>query len=107
MVVTMKWSVTHKHHFFYFTGALVMFPLVLTAMTYTEYWLLGEPGAFNTLLFLPLSVYYSPPALIFQGSYFVTHHGVGPSGLTGIGITIIFYTLIACIISILLSKKSS
>ena len=91
--------------FFSLTSGLVVFPLVMTGMAYAEYWITGEAGVFNTILFLPLSIYYSLPALIFPSHYFVTGHGVGPSGLAGIGMASLFYVLVAYFISILAASK--
>lgn len=90
--------------FIYLMSALVVFPLILTGMAYTEFWVTGEAGAFNTLLFLPLSIYYSLPALIFPDTYFVSGHGVGPSGIGGVGISCLFYAIVAYLISTLASK---
>jgi hypothetical protein len=95
----------HPRAFLSLASAFVFFPLILTGMAYAEFWITGEAGVFNTILFLPLSIYYSLPALIFPNTYFVTGHGVGPTGIIGIGIACFFYAIIAYFISIFSTGK--
>ena len=66
-----------------------------------------EAGLLNSLLFLPLSIYYALPALISPETYFVTGLGVGPRGFGGILISIVLYSAIAYLISIISEKNSS
>lgn len=100
----MMYTSVSKRSFIYSFGALVLFPLMMTVMAYSEFWILGEPGAFNTLLFIPLTLYYAPPALIFGDTFYITSQGVGPSGIVGILLTCVFYTLLAYLISRLFRK---
>ena len=88
----MTFKIKNTRRFLYLFFALVLIPAIITGMAYTEFWVTGEAGIINSLFFLPLSIYYSLPALISSDTYFVTGQGVGPTGIGGIAFSVLLYS---------------
>ncbi len=84
---------------------LVAFPGFCAVLAYAELWVSGRAGAFGITLFLPLSVYYLPVAVLIGEPYFVIGIGAGPTGFVGLLIGALFYTAIALLLARLFAKR--
>jgi hypothetical protein len=86
--------------FFKVSLYLGVLPSVAALLAYGEYWITGQPGTLAAVLFLPLSAYYLPPTILFGEPLFIGGIGAGPTGLAGILIGCLFYSLLSLIITV-------
>lgn len=85
---------------------LVAFPGLCAVLVYGQMWMSGSggTGVFAAALFLPLTLYYLPVAVLIGEPYFVFGIGAGPTGFVGLIIGALFYTAIALLSARLFAK---
>ena len=80
---------------------MVVLPAIAALLAYGEYWITGKTGALSLVLFLPLSFYYYLPTILFGEPLFIGGIGAGPTGLGGLLVGGLFYSLVSLFITIL------
>ncbi len=82
---------------------LVILPHFLILCAYLEHQWIGS-STIGMLIFLPISYYFLPPALLFGKPHFLVEIGAGPVNGVGWMLAIGFYMGVSVILTMLLSK---
>lgn len=59
----------------------------------------------GTLIFIPLSLYFLPVAIIFGEPHFTVEIGAGPNDIIGATIVVLFYSVVSLTLTLIIGRR--